>query len=101
MGAQIGAAAGGLVPPLAAACAAEVAGSPFEDELKATAARRGILLKGGVTAAAKAGALPRILQDVVGLAHLFELGFGRLVALVAVGMALHRQAMIGLLQVVL
>ena len=110
MGAQIDATAGGLVPPLAVVRAAEAARSPFkdeleatagEDELEATAAGRGTLLKGGVTAAVIGGALPHILQGVVGLVHLLELGFGRLVALVAVGMVLHRQAAIGLLQVVL
>src|SRR5215218_4190186 len=110
MGAQIAAAAGGLMPPLAAACVAEVAESPFEQELEATAgeegleattAGRGTLLKGGVTAAVVGSALPHILQDVVGLIHLLELGFGRLVALVVVGMVPHRQAAIGLLQVVL
>ena len=44
---------------------------------------------------------PRLFQDAVRLVHFLELGFGRLVTPVAVGVVPYRQAAIRLLQVVL
>jgi hypothetical protein len=94
--------------PLAALAADEIAEHLVEDvgeaggaEAEAGAAARPVaaILEGGVAEAVIGGALLLVLQDLVGLAQLLELVLGRLVAGVAVGMVLHRQLAIRLLDV--
>jgi hypothetical protein len=67
-------------------------------EAEAAGAGRVAVLEGGVAEAVVGGALLVVLQNVIGLAQLLELRLGRLVARVAVGVVLHGQLAIGLLQ---
>ncbi len=112
LGAQVGPAAGGAAAR-AAAPAAEAAEHFLEDVLEGAAegvaaaaaeaagTAGAALFEGGVAEAVIGGALLGVLQDVVGLVQLLELGLGVLVALVAVGVPLHGELAIGLLQVLL
>ena len=76
------------------AAAAEKSKPPHEPAAAAA------LLERGVAEAVVGGALLVVLQDVVGLVDFLELGLGLLVARVAVGVILHRELAIRLLQVV-
>ena len=54
--------------------------------------------KGGMTKAVIGGLLLVVLQDLIGLVHFLELGFGLRIVGVAVGVQLFRLGPIGLLQ---
>ena len=71
-----------------------------EIEAAREAARAAALLEGRVPVAIIGGALLVVLQDVVGLVDLLETPLGLLVAGIAVGMELHGQLAIGLLELV-
>src|SRR6185437_2573301 len=94
--------------PLAALAADEIAEHLVEDVGKAAGAEAeagaaagtvAAVLEGGVTEAVIGRALLLVREDLVGLAQLLELVLGRRVPRVAVGVVLHRQLAIGLLDV--
>jgi len=77
------------------------AGIEIEAAGKPAAARaRPAVFKRGMAETVIGGALLLVLQDIVGLADILELRFGRLVARIAVRVVLHGELSVGLLQVV-
>src|SRR5690606_54802 len=102
---QVGAAIDVVAPGSGTTGAEDVAEDVAKDIREATgatgsreAARIGV--DAGMAEAVVGLALGRLGQDLVGFLDLLELGLGRLVVRIAVGMVLHREFPIGLLQVI-